>query len=246
MRSKVLTPVVARSGDSLTQPFPLRTETGSLADPTITQESRAYMTAARARAAAFVASLALGVAACSASSGTSAESSTPAPSSTPSSTSATRSADPSEAAEDQAIALIPTYLQVIDDLYLDPSRSLDDVYTVAVAPEATSEAGAIATFRAQGYQQVGRSQLVTTSVSSVDLTSDPTASPSPVLPTVVVKACVDVSQVQATDATGTSVVSADRPAYLVAQLTVINIGYPDAASWRVSAAPNTQAQSCDG
>jgi hypothetical protein len=117
---------------------------------------------------------------------------------------------------------------------------------VAVTPEATAQATAIGTFRSQGFRQVGRSELVTATAESVDLTSDPAASPSPIFPTVVVTACLDVSQVQATDASGNSVVPADRPRYLIARLTVVNPDYPDASSWRVSEAPNRQAQSCDG
>jgi hypothetical protein len=142
--------------------------------------------------------------------------------------------------------LVPTYLGTIDDLYLDPSRPLDDLYEVAVTPEAAAEATAIGTFRSRGYRQAGRSRLVTATADSVDLTTDPAASPSPTLPTVVVTACVDVSHVQATDASGNSIISADRPGYLVARLTVVNPHYPDASSWRVSEAPNRQAQSCDG
>jgi hypothetical protein len=203
------------------------------------------MTAARTVVAALAAVLSLGVAACSSSSDAPAAPSTSMEPSAPTSAASSSSTDPTDVAEAQVIALVPTYLQVIDDLYLDATRSLDDLYSVAVAAEATSEATAIGTFRAQDYRQVGRSKLVTTSVSSIDLTNDPAASPSPVLPTVVVTACVDVSQVQATDAAGASVVPADRPDYLVAQLTVVNIDYPDASSWRVSAAPNSQARSCD-
>lgn len=173
-----------------------------------------------------------------------------APSSTTSSAASTSTSsaatDPAQEAKAQAIALIPTYVGTIDDLYLDPSRSLDDLYEVTVAPEATAEATAIGTFRSQGYRQVGRSQLVTASAGKVDLTNEPAATPSPIFPSVVVTACVDVSQVLATDANGNSVVSPDRPRYLVEQLMVVNINYPDASSWRVSQAPNTQAQSCDG
>lgn len=164
----------------------------------------------------------------------------------PSSSAAPSTTDPSSDAEAQAVAFVPTYLGMIDDLYLDPSRPLDDLYEVAVAPEATAQATAIGTFRSQGFQQIGRSQLVTATADSVDLTTDPAASPSPTLPTVVVTACVDVSQVQATDASGTSVIPADRPRYLVARFTVVNPDYPGASSWRVSEAPNRQAQSCDG
>ncbi len=164
----------------------------------------------------------------------------------PSSSAAVTTASPAEEAQSQAVALVPTYLRTIDDLYLDPSRPLDDIYEVAVDSEATAEATAIGMFRSQGYRQVGRSQLVTATPNSVDLTTDPAASPSPTLPTVVVTACVDVSQVQATDASGNSVIPADRPRYLIAWLTVVNPQYPDASSWRVSEAPNRQAQTCDG
>lgn len=202
------------------------------------------MRVTRAAATAAVAAV-LAVSGCS----SSGDGSSTAPTSTtsgPSSSAAPSTTDPFNDAEAQAVAFVPTYLGTIDDLYLDPSRLLDDLYEVAVAPEATAQATAIGTFRSQGFQQMGRSQLMTATADSVDLTTDPAASPSPTLPTVVVTACVDVSQVQATDASGTSVIPADRPRYLVARLTVVNPNYPDASSWRVSEAPNRQAQSCDG
>lgn len=203
------------------------------------------MVGRRAAAAAAVA-LGLTVSSCSSSGDTSSTAPTSATSGPSSSSAAPTTADPSQDAQSQAVALVPTYLRTIDDLYLDPSRPLDDLYEVAVPPEATAEATAIGTFRSQGYRQVGRSQLVTASADSVDLATDPAASPSASLPTVVVTACVDVSQVQATDASGNSIIPADRPRYLVARLTVVNPHYPDASSWRVSEAPNRQAQSCDG
>lgn len=166
--------------------------------------------------------------------------------SSPTTTGAEVTTDPAELAAEQAVALVPTYVQTIDELYEDPSRPLDDVYAVAVASEATAEATAIQAFRAQGYQQAGRSQVVTATAGPVDLTNDPNAAPEPLLPTVTVTACIDVSQVQATDAGGTSVVAPDRPPYLIQQLMIVNIDYPDAGSWRVTEAPNQQAQSCDG
>ena len=187
----------------------------------------------------------LTVSGCSSSGGSST-----APTSTPTSGSSSSAApsatDPADEARAQAVEFVPTYVQTIDDLYLDPTRPLDDLYEVAVAPEATNQATAIGTFRSQGYRQVGRSELVTATADSVDLTTDSAASPASAAPTVVVTACVDVEQVQATDASGTSVVPADRPRYLVARLTVVNSDYPDASGWRVSEAPNRQAQSCDG
>ena len=167
-------------------------------------------------------------------------------SSAPTASTSSAAADPTQSAQEQAVAFISTYTETIDDLYLDPARSLDDLYDVSIAPEATAEATAIGTFRSQGYRQAGRSELVTASASQVDLTNEPAAGPSPVYPSVVVTACVDVSQVQATDSAGNPIVPSDRPRYLIEQLTVVNIDYPDASSWRVSEAPNRQAQSCDG
>jgi hypothetical protein len=162
---------------------------------------------------------------------------TPSPSPTASSA--------AEEAQALAVALVPDYLGTIDDLYLDPSLPLDGIHEVAVAPEATAQATAIGKFRSQGYRQTGRSQLVTASAASTDLSNSPAASPSPVFPTVVVTACVDVGQVGAVDASGTSIVPPGRPRYLIQQLTVVNPDYPDTSSWRVSEAPNRQAQSCD-
>jgi hypothetical protein len=152
---------------------------------------------------------------------------------------------PVEEAQALAIALVPDYLRTIDDLYLDPSLPLDGIYEVAVAPEATAQATAIGKFRSQGYRQTGRSQLVTASAASTDLSNSPAASPAPVLPTVVVTACVDVGEVDAIDASGTSIVPPGRPRYLIQQLTAVNTNYPETSSWRISDAPNRQAQSCD-
>ena len=204
------------------------------------------MAVTRATATAAAAVLGLMVAGCSSSGDASSTAPTATASGALPSSAAPTTADASQNAQSQAVALVPTYLGTIDDLYLDPSRSLDDLYQVAATPEATAEATAIGTFRSRGYRQVGRSQLVRASADSVDLATDAAASPSPTLPTVVVTACVDVSHVQATDASGTSVIPADRPRYLVARLTVVNPHYPGPSSWRVSEAPNRQAQSCDG
>ena len=201
------------------------------------------------RTAAAVAAVVLGLTASGCSS-----SSDPGPSSSPTSTTSTSqtssaprtSPSPTQDAQAQAVAFVPTYLQKIDDLYLDRSLPLDEIYQVAVAPDAVTEATAIGKFRAEGYRQTGRVQLVTASADIVDLTNSPAASPSPVLPTVVVTACVDVSQVSAVDATGQSIVPAGRPRYLIEELSVVNPHYPDPSSWRVSEASNRQAQSCDG
>lgn len=205
------------------------------------------MTVIRTAPRAVAVLLALTVSGCSSSSAPASSSSPTSGTSTSQTPSPSPTApSPAEEAEALAVALVPDYLGTIDDLYLDPSLPLDEIYQVAVAPEATAQATAIGRFRSQGYRQTGRSQLVTASAASVDLSNSPAASPSPVFPTVVVTACVDVGQVDAVDASGTSVIPPGRPRYLIEELTVVNPHYPDPSSWRVSEAPNRQAQSCDG
>ena len=204
------------------------------------------MTVIRTVAGAAAVLLALTASGCSSSSdpgSSSSPTSETAPSRTPSPSPPTPG--PVEEAQALAIALVPDYLRTIDDLYLDLSLPLDGIHQVAVAPEATAQATAIGKFRSQGYRQTGRSQLVTASAASTDLSNSPAASPSPVLPTVVVTTCVDVGEVDAIDASGSSIVPPGRPRYLIQQLTVVNPNYPDTSSWRVSEAPNRQAQSCD-
>lgn len=165
--------------------------------------------------------------------------------STPLSTTVAATSDPAQDAEVEAVAAVAPYFQTIDELYADPTRPLGDIDSVAVVPEATSEASAIQAFRAQGYSRVGSSVVVSAVAGPVDLTNDPTAT-TPVFPSVMVTVCLDVSGVGAVDSSGAPVGAPDRPEFLISELTVVNIDYPDSASWRVSDAPNRQATSCAG
>lgn len=154
----------------------------------------------------------------------------------------TTAVDPEQQAAEEAVALVPTYVETVNGLLADPTRPIDDIYTVAVDPEATTEAGAIQAFRSSGIVQVGIPQIVGTTTVSVDL--EPTSQGS--LPSVQVTACLDASQVTAVDASGAPVSGAAQAPFLVVDLTIVNINYPDPQSWRVSSAPNTQAQACPG
>lgn len=189
-------------------------------------------------------SLLLTLSGCSQSEASSSGSSAPTMPTTPTESAPAATSSPAQRGQAQVLAFVPTYVRMIDDLYLDPSRSLDDIYQVAAAPDATTEATAIGNFRAHGYRQTGRSHLVTASVKSVDLATDSPTRTAPSPPSVVVIACVDVSQVDAVNSSGASVVPPTRPKYLIEQWTVVNRHYPDAAAWRVSDAGNRQAQSC--
>jgi hypothetical protein len=198
----------------------------------------------RATATAAAVVLGLTVSGCS-SSGDASSTALTSSTSSPSSSAAPTAANPSQDAQSEAVAFVSTYVGMIDDLRLDPSRPLDDIYQVAVAPEATAQASAIGELRSQDYRQTGRSRLVTAAVEGTPGNSDAAAA-SPGLPPVVVSACVDVTDVGAVDAAGQSVVPPGRPGFLIAQLTMVNPRQTDASSWRVSEAVNRQAQSCSG
>lgn len=155
-------------------------------------------------------------------------------------------ADTTQTVRDSVLPFVSTYVRTLDDLRADPSQPLDEIYQVAVAPEATAEASVIGRLRSQGYRQTGRSQLVTAALVEAASTAPAAGGSSPSLSSVIVKVCLDVGQVDAVDQEGKSVLPPGRPRYLIEQLTVVNSRYPNAASWRVSQAPNSQAQSCGG
>jgi hypothetical protein len=200
----------------------------------------------RSATAAGALAIALAAAGCSAGGNSVSSKSGSARSNSPSTSAAPATTKSADDAHAQAVAFVPTYLRVIDDLHLDPSRPLDDIYRVAVAPEAVAEATAIGRLRARGYRQVGRSQLVTASASNSQPTGVPTTSSGATPMAVDVTACVDISKVDAVDPRGQSVVPPGRPRYLIERLTVVNPHYPDGGSWRVSMVGNSQAQSCGG
>jgi hypothetical protein len=168
------------------------------------------------------------------------------PSSTTSSSVSPSPASPSDVAARQATVFVPTYLAELDKLYNDPTININDIYQVAVAPESTVEAQALGIFRGASDRGGGASRLVMTSNVTAHLSGVGGTSSTANYPAVELTACVDVTGVTAIDATGKSLVPAGRPKYLVERLTIVNIKYPDTASWRVSDAPNSQAATCAG
>ena len=153
--------------------------------------------------------------------------------------------DANSIAARQATAFVPTYLAGLDKLYSDPTDSINDIYLVAVQPEATNEALGIAKYRASNYRQSGSQHLITVSGPSVHMSGLGGNSGNASYPTVQLTACVDVSAVTVTDAQGERVGNPDKPTYLIESLTIVNINYPAAAGWRVSDAPNRPASACD-
>jgi hypothetical protein len=199
----------------------------------------------------------VGASACSSSGGSTIHSSSPAPTTSAASspntppTSSTpptspTSTSPADSAEQQATAFVPMYLAELDRLYNDPTININDIYQVAVEPESTVEAQALGIFRGASDRGGGASRLVMTSNVTAHLSGVGGTSSTANYPAVELTACVDVTGVTAIDATGKSLVPAGRPKYLVERLTIVNIKYPDTASWRVSDAPNSQAATCAG
>jgi hypothetical protein len=206
---------------------------------------------------ALIAALAVMIAGCSSSSGKPKGASSSPPSATlssslntsptsPAAAATSPSANPSDAATEEATAFVPTYLAMIDKLYSDPTVSINDIYEVAVAPESTTEAVAIAQFRGASDRQAGAQKLIQVSDPLVTLSGLGGTSSTATYPTVQLTACVDVSAITATDAVGKSLVPPSRPNYLLDSLTIVNIKYPSSDSWRVSYATNKQTSSCSG
>ncbi|MDP9149348.1 MAG: hypothetical protein M3O36_05315, partial [Myxococcota bacterium] len=152
---------------------------------------------------------------------------------------------PADVAIAQASAAVPRYLAMLDMLYSDSKITINDIYGVAVAPESTTEALAIARFRSAGDRQTGQLKLVNISSPTADL-SPGGATSKPKYPAVTLTACVDVAGTAAAGGDGKSVAQPGRPPYLIEHLTLVNISYPSSTAWRVSNAPNKQATSCGG
>lgn len=177
---------------------------------------------------------------------TGSSSGSPSPTTTTTSTSSASATtgSPEDQAKTEVLALVTRYYKTVDDLFDDPSTQLNSIYAVAAAPEATIQLNAVREFRLAGYKQSGETKLVSSSVTSVNLSSDTGASP-PVRPTIKVTACVDVSGVRATDRHGKSVVPKNRKRYLISQLTVVKFKQSDDKAWSVTNAPNQASNSCD-
>lgn len=183
---------------------------------------------------------------CSSSGGNKPTDSPTTPTAPSSSRSSTPPVDPSKAAIDDAVALIPTYLKTLDKLHNDPAAPLDEIHNVAIEPEFSVEAVAIGRFRAAGYRGYGQTELVSTSGAIAHLTGLGGSTPTAKSPTVKVTACVDVSKAGAKDAKGKAVGDPKRAKYLVEKLTIVKVNFSGTTGWRVSNAPNSEASSCGG
>jgi hypothetical protein len=89
-------------------------------------------------------------------------------------------------------------------------------------------------YRRKGWKQNGETQIVGMKVRWVKLANKPKQQP-PLIPTVRIDVCYDVSDVNVVDKTGHSVVDPSRPDRGLTQLWVHNYQWPSPDGWKVGA-----------
>lgn len=160
-------------------------------------------------------------------------------------TSAVTTPTRSEAAAEDASALVRTYYAVRDELRTNPSAKLTKLRGVAISGELAAQRTLFNREREQGQHQTGRTEIVDLRVEGVVLdNSDPGAGR---VPTVQVDVCYDVTDVDVLDRNGKSIVSSDRPdtgwiRYLVSNY---NFEADPSGSWRVASSQNLERPPCD-
>lgn len=122
-----------------------------------------------------------------------------APTSTTSTTSSPTSLTPAEKDLKSAEATIGRYWGVLDELAADPTKSLNQVATVARDQAASQSRIELGTLQAKGWTQVGQAVVESSTASTKDGK------------TFSVSACIDVSKVNVVDKAGKSVVRPGRP-----------------------------------
>ena len=159
---------------------------------------------------------------------------TASPSPTPSpSPVATSPATPEQQASVLAQQMVHQYLLVTDQLGADPSGDPAVLKTVAVGSSLVEANNVVINSRAKARHQIGDTAVVSMAVGKVDLRLDAQKQP-PVIPTVTVSICYDVSGLNVVDVTGKSVVTAERKNRALETFGVVNYNYPDPKAWRVA------------
>lgn len=173
------------------------------------------------------------------------------PSSTPSTSSPTTSEpSPTETPltpEEEAIAAaedaIPAYFAASDKALATPDTfNAADFEKVAIGSALVDLQNLLASVQAQGFHQIGETQVVSIDSPTVDLTEDLDATP-PVVPIVEADVCYDVSELNIVDAEGKSTTPADRAPRGLAHVGVTNYEYPD-GPWLVAFVDYKDGESC--
>lgn len=170
----------------------------------------------------------------------------PPSSSSPSDPAPSKSDTPEDAAASAAESVVVDYYALTDRLLQDGSVSLHRLDKVAISTQLSAQKSFLTTEREAGTQQRGDTKVVETKVQSVSLdNSDPQAGR---VPSVTIDVCWDVSDVDVLDASGKSMVPADRPDRGWTRLTVANYSWdadPE-AGWRVAGGEDLEKKPCAG
>lgn len=149
-----------------------------------------------------------------------------------------------DAAAAAATKTIHIYYATLDRLRQDHSKPMNELSKVETSTLLSADRHLIEGERSKRQRQVGDTEVVDTSVESVNLdNSDPDAGKVPI---VTVDVCWDVSDVDLVDASGKSVVGPDRADIGWIRYIVANYRYrtDPVTGWRVASAQDLEQQPC--
>lgn len=163
-------------------------------------------------------------------------------------TTTTPSATPTQSPEDLAIAAakekIPAYFATSDRSLQDTKTfSREEFKKVAITTALDDLGNLFSAFQAQNYKQVGTTVVESMTDPKVNLAMDLKKTP-PDVPNVQMQVCIDVSKLNVVDASGKSVVPADRKPRQLWRVGVANYQYPAADGWRVAYTDTQGGKTC--
>lgn len=144
-----------------------------------------------------------------------------------------------------ATSKLTEYFATVDALGQDPTAALDPLESVAISTQLSAERRLLESQHRRGERQVGETAVAELMVQSVNLdNSDPAAGR---VPTVVIDACWDVSDVDVLDKDGASIVLPDRPDTGWTRYTIANYGFDSDSTggWRVASGQDLERAPCD-
>ena len=151
---------------------------------------------------------------------------------------------PSRTASSNAVALMRQYFAVIDKLGQDREQPLARLATVTISTQLIAERTFLRNQRARDERQTGDTQVADLRVQAVNLDNSDPASGK--VPTVLIDACWDVSNVDVLNKRGKSVLSSNRPDSGWTRYTVANYHWtkdPD-RGWRIVSGQDLKQTPC--
>ena len=172
------------------------------------------------------------------------------PSPVATSAAATTPPTPTPSPEDEAALraeeVVRAYLRAQTDCLTDPPTTETTCFDpVAIGTELVNLKNALTSAQAKETRVVGEIAVASIELQGVVPTSDAAASP-PVVPTVVLDVCADVSGYNVVDNAGQSIVPPGRAAMSPLKVSVYNYKYPDQTQWRVGYVVPAKDLACGG